>query len=81
MITTVDSFDAMELREELLRGVYAYGFEKPSEVQQKAILPVISGRDCIVQAQSGTGKTATFSIAALQRVNMAVRRCQVMVLV
>lgn len=79
-ITSVESFDAMQLREELLRGVYAYGFEKPSEVQQKAILPVISGRDCIVQAQSGTGKTATFSIAALQSVNMSVRRCQVMVL-
>ena len=59
----------MELKPELLRGVYAYGFERPSAIQQRAIMPIITGRDCIAQAQSGTGKTATFSIAILQRVS------------
>lgn len=62
------SFESMELKEELLRGVYCYGFEKPSAVQQRAIKPIISGRDVIVQSQSGTGKTAVFCLGSLQRV-------------
>lgn len=40
----VDSFDDMNLREALLRGIYAYGFEKPSAIQQRAIIPCIKGR-------------------------------------
>jgi translation initiation factor 4A len=40
---TVDSFDSMNLKPELLRGVYAYGFERPSAIQQRAIMPVIKG--------------------------------------
>jgi len=46
------------LREELLRGIYSYGFERPSTIQQKAIVPTLSGRDIIAQAQSGTGKNS-----------------------
>merc|ERR1711915_301059 len=61
------SFDDMDLNENLLRGIYAYGFEKPSAIQQRAIMPCIKGLDVIAQAQSGTGKTATFSISILQR--------------
>lgn len=49
------------------------GFEKPSAVQQRAIKPIVSGRDVIAQAQSGTGKTATFSIAALQSIDTTQR--------
>ncbi len=40
----VDNFDDMNLCEELLRGIYAYGFEKPSAIQQRAILPCIKGK-------------------------------------
>lgn len=65
----------MELKEELLRGIYCYGnllinsgFDKPSAVQQRAIMPIVSGRDVIVQSQSGTGKTAVFCLGALQRI-------------
>ncbi|CAI4229317.1 unnamed protein product [Auanema sp. JU1783] len=65
----VPSFDEMNLKEELLRGIYAFGFEKPSAIQQRAIVPCTTGRDVIAQAQSGTGKTATFSISILQRIN------------
>ena len=50
----IETFDGMELPEELLRGIYAYGFEKPSAIQQRAIKPTILGRDLIAQAQSGT---------------------------
>lgn len=49
----VENFDEMNLKEELLRGIYAYGFEKPSAIQQRAILPCIRGLDVIAQAQSG----------------------------
>jgi len=77
---TVESFDALELNEDLLRGIYAYGFEKPSAIQQKGILPLIRGRDSICQAQSGTGKTATFAIGVLQRIDIKNRTCQALLL-
>ena len=64
-IKIYNDFDDMELNEKVLRGIYAYGFEKPSAIQQKAIRPIIDGNDVIGQAQSGTGKTATFSISML----------------
>lgn len=70
----------MSLREELLRGIYAYGFEKPSAIQARAILPCIKGRDVIAQAQSGTGKTATFSIAILEQLKVDFPECQALVL-
>ena len=70
----------MGLREELLRGIYAYGFEKPSAIQQRAILPVLQDRDVIAQAQSGTGKTATFSISILQKIDVNLREVQALVL-
>ena len=71
------TFESMSLKPELLRGVYAYGFEKPSAIQQRAIKPIIQGRDVIAQSQSGTGKTAVFSISALQIVNQQVNETQV----
>ncbi|KAJ9125469.1 RNA helicase [Naganishia vaughanmartiniae] len=55
-------------------------FEKPSAIQQRAILPIVSGRDVIAQAQSGTGKTATFSISILQSIDTSIRECQALVL-
>jgi len=74
------TFDQMGLREDLLRGIFAYGFEKPSAIQQRAIVPIITGRDVIAQAQSGTGKTATFSIGILQSIDTTVRETQALVL-
>ncbi|KAJ1905577.1 translation initiation factor eIF4A, partial [Tieghemiomyces parasiticus] len=76
----VDNFDAMGLRQDLLRGVYAYGFERPSAIQQRAIMPVLKDHDVIAQAQSGTGKTATFSISILQKLDMSINQCQALVL-
>jgi len=63
-----ESFDDMDLNNELLRGIYAYGFEGPSYIQQRGIVPVVKGHDTIAQAQSGKGKTACFTIGALQKV-------------
>uniref|UniRef100_A0A3B3BB56 ATP-dependent RNA helicase n=1 Tax=Oryzias melastigma TaxID=30732 RepID=A0A3B3BB56_ORYME len=76
----VDSFDDMNLREALLRGIYAYGFEKPSAIQQRAIIPCIKGYDVIAQAQSGTGKTATFAISILQQIDVELKATQALVL-
>merc|ERR1719403_702653 len=75
-----ENFDDMNLKEELLRGIYAYGFEKPSAIQSRAIVPCIKGMDVIAQAQSGTGKTATFSIAILEKIDTGLRECQALIL-
>ncbi|KAI8824935.1 P-loop containing nucleoside triphosphate hydrolase protein [Fimicolochytrium jonesii] len=79
-VKVVNTFDQMGLKEDLLRGIYAYNFEKPSAIQQRAIFPIISGRDVIAQAQSGTGKTATFSISTLQNIDTSTRETQALVL-
>lgn len=75
------TFDAMNLKENLLRGIYSYGFEKPSAIQQRSIRPIVKGRDVIAQAQSGTGKTATFSISVLQKIDLELKQCQALILV
>jgi translation initiation factor 4A len=75
-----ESFDDMGLKDELLRGIYSYGYEKPSAIQQKAIVPTISGKHIIGQAQSGTGKTATFVIGVLNRIDYERKVCQALIL-
>jgi ATP-dependent RNA helicase len=75
-VTVAPTFEAMHLKENLLRGIYAYGYESPSAVQSRAIVQICKGRDTIAQAQSGTGKTATFSISILQVIDTAVRETQ-----
>jgi len=75
-----ESFDDYDLDENLLRGIYSYGFEKPSAIQQRGIKPILDGRDTIGQAQSGTGKTATFVIGVLQRIDLGLKACQGLIL-
>ena len=74
------TFDDMPLHQDLLRGIYSYGFEKPSAIQQRAIVPFNKGGDLIAQAQSGTGKTGAFSIGLLSRLNFAHKGVQGLVL-
>jgi ATP-dependent RNA helicase len=74
------SFDAMNLKPDLLKGIYAYGFEKPSAIQQRAIRPIVRGRDVIAQSQSGTGKTAVFCISALQLLDSRSKAVQALLL-
>jgi len=76
----IDNFDNMKLKETLLRGIYSLGFEKPSYIQQRGILPIMKGRDIIAQSQSGTGKTATFSIGSLQLLDETQKETQVLVI-
>ncbi|CAL8078756.1 unnamed protein product [Calicophoron daubneyi] len=76
----VDTFEKMNLKPDLLRGIYGYGYERPSAIQQRAIKPSIEGRDVIAQAQSGTGKTATFAISLLQKADLSSPTCQALIL-
>jgi translation initiation factor 4A len=75
-----DNFEDMEIPENVLRGIFAFGFEKPSEIQKRAIVPIKNGNDVIAQAQSGTGKTGAFSIGALCRMDPANPNTQILVL-
>ena len=76
----ISSFDDLGLKDNLLRGIYSYGYEKPSVIQQRAIHPLINKYDIIAQAQSGTGKTATFSIGVLQRIDENLNKTQAVIL-
>lgn len=62
-------WDELDANNNILRGIYAYGFEKPSPIQKKAIVPMIEGNDIIAQAQSGTGKTGAFTVGTLCSIN------------
>lgn len=73
-----DELEEMDVS--ILRGIYAYGYEKPSPIQRKAIKPIMMGKDIIAQAQSGTGKTATFSIGALSILKVEEPTSQVIII-
>tara|TARA_B100001059_G_C17767333_1_gene546371 strand:+ start:215 stop:1390 length:1176 start_codon:yes stop_codon:yes gene_type:complete len=80
IIEEFDTFDAMDLKDELLRGIYAYGFENPSAIQNKAIVQIKNGKDLIAQAQSGTGKTGTFVIGSLEKMDISLNNPQTLIL-
>ena len=79
-VKVYDGFEDMEIPENILRGVFAFGFEKPSEIQKRAIVPIKSGHDVIAQAQSGTGKTGAFSIGALCRMDPGNPNTQILIM-
>ena len=76
----VKTFEELKLSEDILKGIYAYGWDNPSTIQSKAILPILKGDDVIAQAQSGTGKTGTFSISSLSMVDTKISAPQVLML-
>ena len=76
----IETFDDLDISEDLLRGIYGFGFEIPSAIQRKAILPIIKKRDIIAQAQSGTGKTASFLIGSMARVDKSLNEVQVIII-
>lgn len=76
----ISSWDDLNISESLLRSIHAYGFEEPSPIQTRGIVPIIKGLDTIGQAQSGTGKTATFVIGALARIVLTEKTTQVIML-
>lgn len=79
-IKLYSDWDDLDLKEDLHRGILAYGFEKPTSIQQKAIKPIIDSKDIIGQAQSGTGKTGSFTIGCLQRIDLSSSTTQAIIL-
>ena len=79
-IDEIKTWDELNLKNGLLRGIYANGFENPSEIQKKAILPIINKNDVIAQAQSGTGKTGAFTISALQITDVSIDELQTLII-
>ena len=77
---SINSWEELDVKQDLLRGIYANGFENPSPIQRKAIIPMLQKRDIIAQAQSGTGKTGCFTIAGLELTNVAENYVQVVIL-
>ena len=77
----IKNWDDFDIKPNLLRGIYSYGFEKPSEIQKKAILPIITHKDIIAQAHSGTGKTGAFSVSSLQYIDTNIKESQVIIIV
>ena len=74
------SFDDLNIKQEILRGIYAYGFEKPSAIQLKSIPEIINKKDIIAQAQSGTGKTGAFTIGSLCNINTELKKSQILII-
>ncbi len=79
---TFESWDDEEvnLNKKLLRGIYSYGFEKPSPIQKKAVIPMVLKKDVIAQAQSGTGKTGAFTVGTIQLVDHTKDRVQAIII-
>ena len=85
--TTLEEWDHYEdMHQEVLRGIYAYGFEKPSPIQKKGIIPMLrknkngKRRDIIAQAQSGTGKTGCFAVGVLNIIDPSLSHTQALIL-
>ena len=77
---TINSWEDLSINPLLLRGIYAYGFESPSPIQKKSILPILKGKDVIAQAQSGTGKTACFAISSIELVDTTLQNTQAIIM-
>lgn len=83
--TTLQMFETWDdesvtLKKSLLRGIYAYGFENPSPIQKKSIIPMTNGKDLIAQAQSGTGKTGAFTVGILQSIDDTIKATQAIII-
>ena len=72
--------DNVSLKQKLLRGIYAHGFEQPSPIQKRAIIPMTQGHDLLAQAQSGTGKTGAFTVSTLQLIDTTKNEVQALIL-
>jgi translation initiation factor 4A len=77
---TINSWEDLSINPLLLRGIYAYGFESPSPIQKKSILPILKGKDVIAQAQSGTGKTACFAISSIELIDTSIQTTQAIIM-
>ena len=75
----IENWDDLNITENLLKGIYRKGFEKPTPIQSMSIQPMIEGKDVIAQSQSGTGKTGSFVIGALSKIDTSSNDLQVLI--
>lgn len=73
-------FGELQLSESVRRAIWEMGYRQPSPIQAAAIPPLLAGKDVVGQAQTGTGKTASFGIPIVERVDPALRKVQAIVL-
>lgn len=77
---SVENWEELDAKINLLRGIYSHGFQNPSPIQKRAIKPLFDRKDVIAQAQSGTGKTACFVIGSLQLINENINKTQALII-
>uniref|UniRef100_A0A6C0LYU4 RNA helicase n=1 Tax=viral metagenome TaxID=1070528 RepID=A0A6C0LYU4_9ZZZZ len=75
-----NDFEELKLRAETLRGIYGYGWEKPSEIQKQALVPFLNNNDMIIQACAGSGKTGVFGIGSIEKVKSNIKNMQVLII-
>lgn len=73
-------FEDLDLNPQILRAIKEMGFEEATPIQAQSIPAVMSGRDVIGQAQTGTGKTASFGIPLLHKVDPKLKKTQALIL-
>ena len=79
-IEEINNWNDLNIKENLLRGIFSFGFENPSPIQKRAIKPIIEKNDVIAQAQSGTGKTGAFTISTLEVVDETIQETQALIM-
>jgi translation initiation factor 4A len=79
-LTSYTDFGEMGLSDDVLRGIYSYGFETPSKIQRIAVKPMMEHNDILAQSQSGTGKTGTFTIGSIHLIDPTIQAPQVLVI-
>jgi len=67
----ISEFENLGICDNILRGVFSYGYSAPSDIQRRAIPSIAGGKHAVVQSKSGSGKTATFILGMLQRIDSA----------
>jgi ATP-dependent RNA helicase DeaD len=75
------NFRSLGIREDIIKSLEKLGYEKPTEVQEKAVPRVLEGKDIIVKSQTGSGKTAAFGIPVCEKIEVEKREPQALVLV
>lgn len=77
----INSFNDMNLKIDILRGIYSLGFVNPTGLQKRVIVHCLNGRDIIVLSGPGNGRTMMFTIPLLQRISTTLNECQVLIIV
>jgi len=78
--TQVTGFDNLELSSQLMQALNDAGYETPTPIQEQMIPAVLSGRDVVGQAQTGTGKTAAFALPILEKIELDQHEPQALIL-